>query len=103
MAITKKRQAVELHDVWWLHSRLIISADEINSVYTTQLLFWITTMFLNALSRIYTLTGEEMDLSFFKIRETLSVTACIVNMFIITAMCHFTAAQVIYEVLAIVH
>ncbi|XP_043269513.1 uncharacterized protein [Venturia canescens] len=84
---------IQLHDVWWLHCRLSDSAEQINSVYTVQLLFWITTMFLNALSRMYTLTGSDGDMSFLKVRETMSVIACLINLLVITLVCHFTALQ----------
>ena len=87
---------LQMQDVWWLDCSLGNAADTVNEVYSTQLLLWIATMWINALSRIYamneTLAGTDQVL--LKLREGMLVTACIGNLMIITGVCHFTAFEV---------
>ncbi|XP_008553159.1 uncharacterized protein LOC103575231 [Microplitis demolitor] len=89
-----ERGIMNLQEIWWLHYLLVTAAEEVNRVYSTQLFFWITISFLNGLSRIYTLTTMQAEQQlYFVIRDSFSVTACAVNLLIISALSHFTAAK----------
>ncbi|XP_034949609.1 uncharacterized protein [Chelonus insularis] len=95
--VVQRNNAIEsmsLQDIRWLHHTLVTSAEEINTIYTTQLFVWISINSLNGLSRIYTLTTTGYDQEIFiKIRDSFSIIACSVNLFIISACSHFTAVR----------
>ncbi|XP_044575264.1 uncharacterized protein LOC123259062 [Cotesia glomerata] len=89
-----ERGNMNLQEICWLHYLLVTASEEINSVYSTQLFFWITISFLNGLSRIYTLTTMQAEQKLYLvIRDSFSVVACAVNLFAISAFSHFTAAR----------
>ncbi|XP_058790935.1 uncharacterized protein LOC131664085 [Phymastichus coffea] len=90
-----QRREMRLQEVWWLHYTLSNAADMVNSIYSVQLLFWLATMWLNALSRIYAISESLAATARFlpRIRQSLLVTAYVVNLLIITTACHCTAHQ----------
>lgn len=82
-----------LQQIWWLHCSLANATEIINSVYAIQLLFWISTMSFNLMSRIYSLKVFKLS-DYGKIRESMLVTDCAWNLVLITTVCHMTAHQV---------
>lgn len=82
-----------LQQIWWLHCSLANATEIINSVYAIQLLFWISTMSFNLMSRIYSLKVFKLS-DYGKIRESMLVTDCAWNLVLIATMCHMTAHQV---------
>ncbi|XP_071864598.1 uncharacterized protein [Bombus fervidus] len=64
----------------------------LNSVYAIQLLPWITAMFFNLLSKIYSLKVHKLSVHW-KIRESMLVTDCAWKLILIITMCHMTANQ----------
>ncbi|XP_044004001.1 uncharacterized protein LOC122849373 [Aphidius gifuensis] len=84
---------LRLDDIWWLHYNLSSAAEEINRVYSVQLLIWIFSFSLNGLSRIYTLITPEDDSVFSKLRDILCATGCFINLLIITVFCHVTSKK----------
>ncbi|XP_031773057.1 pyroglutamylated RF-amide peptide receptor-like [Apis florea] len=81
-----------LQHIWWLHCSLANATEIINSVYAIQLLFWISTMSFNLMSRIYSLKVFKLS-DYGKIRESMLVTDCAWNLVLITTVCHMTAHQ----------
>ncbi|KOC69083.1 hypothetical protein WH47_09640 [Habropoda laboriosa] len=81
-----------LQQIWWLHCSLVNATEMINSVYAIQLLFWVLTMSINVLSRMYSLNVHKLS-DYGNIRETMLVIACIWNLLLITNICHTTAYQ----------
>ncbi|XP_066601369.1 uncharacterized protein [Prorops nasuta] len=84
---------LRLQEVWWLHSTLANAMETVNSVYGTQLLFWIATTSFNTLSRIYTINETLNVPTILKAREALLVSACVANLLIIAIICHVTATK----------
>lgn len=82
-----------LQQIWWLHCSLANATEIINSVYAIQLLFWISSMSFNLMSRIYSLKVFKLS-DYGKIRESMLVTDCAWNLVLITTVCHMTAHQV---------
>lgn len=93
MVADRTGRQLRLQEVWWLHSCLADATEMINSVYAVQLLLWVACMSFNLLSRIYTVGA--VALSLLVARELLLVSACTVNLLIITVFCDKTATEVI--------
>ncbi|XP_076238913.1 uncharacterized protein LOC143182055 [Calliopsis andreniformis] len=81
-----------LQQIWWLHCCLVKASELFNSVYAVQLLLWISTMSLNAMSRIYTLNVYHLS-SLGNARESMLAIFCGWNLILITTSCHMTAYQ----------
>ncbi|XP_043251554.1 uncharacterized protein LOC122396883 [Colletes gigas] len=81
-----------LRQIWWLHCTLANATETLNSVYAIQLLLWLSSMSINAMSRIYTLNMYTLT-EFAKARETMLAIVCSWNLFMITTVCHLTAQQ----------
>ncbi|XP_054003773.1 uncharacterized protein LOC128889805 [Hylaeus anthracinus] len=81
-----------MQQIWWLHCTLVNATETLNSVYGVQLLLWISSMSLNAMSRIYTLNMYTLT-EFGKCRESLLAIICWWNLLMITGVCHVTAQQ----------
>ncbi|XP_076766084.1 uncharacterized protein LOC143432961 [Xylocopa sonorina] len=92
IAANRSNGHLTLQQIWWLHCSLVNAAELINSVYAVQLLLWISMMSINVLSRIYSLNDLRLSDSG-KIRETMLVIDCAVNLVLITTVCHMTAYQ----------
>ncbi|XP_076629189.1 uncharacterized protein LOC143345703 [Colletes latitarsis] len=81
-----------LRQIWWLHCTLANATETLNSVYAIQLLLWLSSLSINAMSRIYTLNMYTLTESG-KIRETMLAIICSWNLLLITTVCHITAQQ----------
>ncbi|KAL6260366.1 hypothetical protein P5V15_007896 [Pogonomyrmex californicus] len=94
MVLDRSNKQFRLQEVWWLHSCLTNATEMINSVYALQLLLWISSMSFNTLTRIYTINDDSvMSQPLLMVREILLVSACVMNLLIITIICHATATQ----------
>ncbi|XP_011630806.1 uncharacterized protein LOC105422925 [Pogonomyrmex barbatus] len=94
MVLDSSNKQFRLQEVWWLHSCLTNATEMINSVYALQLLLWISSMSFNTLTRIYTINDDSvMSQPLLMMREILLVSACVMNLLIITIICHATATQ----------
>lgn len=83
-----------LQQIWQLHCSLVNATEMLNSVYGVQLLLWISSLTLNAMSRIYTMNISKLTTDAL-IRDSMLVITCAWNVFLITAICHVTARQVL--------
>ncbi|XP_076672286.1 uncharacterized protein LOC143371217 [Andrena cerasifolii] len=81
-----------LQQIWCLHCSLVNATEMFNSVYAVQLLLWISSMSLNAMSRIYALNVYHVS-GFLRARETMMAIFCSWNIVLITIVCHATASQ----------
>lgn len=95
MVMDRSGKQLRLQEVWWLHSCLTDATEMMNSVYSLQLLLWISCMSFNTLTRIYTINDNgAVSQPLLMVREILLVSACVTNLLIITITCHVTATQV---------
>ncbi|XP_076297237.1 uncharacterized protein LOC143217191 [Lasioglossum baleicum] len=81
-----------LQQIWQLHCTLVSATESLNSVYAVQLLLWISSLSVNAMSRIYTIYVYKLTIDEL-IRDSIMAFTCTWNLFLITAICHETARQ----------
>nr|KAF7429195.1 hypothetical protein H0235_005593 [Vespula pensylvanica] len=93
MVLERSRVNFRLEEIWWLHCCLSNATQIINSVYAAPLFFWIISMSFNTLSRLYTINGGDELPTLLLVRESLLISACVGNLFLIIAICHATASQ----------
>ncbi|XP_046820770.1 uncharacterized protein LOC124425046 isoform X1 [Vespa crabro] len=93
MVLERARMNFRLEEIWWLHCCLSNATQIINSVYAAPLFFWIISMSFNTLSRLYTINGRDELSTLLLVRESLLISACVGNLFLIIAICHATASQ----------
>ncbi|XP_047347753.1 uncharacterized protein LOC124948336 isoform X4 [Vespa velutina] len=93
MVLERARMNFRLEEIWWLHCCLSNATQIINSVYAAPLFFWIISMSFNTLSRLYTINGRDELPTLLLVRESLLISACVGNLFLIIAICHATASQ----------
>ncbi|XP_015172638.1 PREDICTED: uncharacterized protein LOC107064458 [Polistes dominula] len=93
MVVDQARMNFRLEEIWWLHCCLSNATQIVNSVYAASLFFWIISMSFNTLSRLYTINGHDELPTLLLVRESLLISACIGNLFLIIAICHVTASQ----------
>lgn len=94
MVLERARMNFRLEEIWWLHCCLSNATQIVNSVYAAQLFFWIISMSFNTLSRLYTINERDELSTLLLVRESLLISACVGNLFLIVAICHATASQV---------
>ena len=81
--------------MWYLHWNLTKATEGINKIWSIQLLIWIGTLFMNILSRTYTvlITSTLDELS--AIRDVMGIFGCFFCLYIVIYFCHLTSNQVI--------
>ena len=86
---------LRLRDAWCLHGYLTAAAEELNSMYSVQLLVWFATLTFNTISRIYAFSTREDDINVFRdIRESILAIFFIATLTLLAAICHLTANEV---------
>ncbi|RLZ02229.1 Gustatory receptor 10 [Cephus cinctus] len=86
-------RGLRLQDAWWLHNCLMDAAEILNSTYSMQLLFWITTITVNITSRIYIISEAWSDEYISKFQDKFFTVYDIITLVTLTTICHVTADQ----------
>ncbi|XP_031842249.1 uncharacterized protein LOC116431251 [Nomia melanderi] len=81
-----------LQQIWWLHCSLANATEMFNSVYAVQLLLWISSLSVNAMSRLYVMYVLKPSLLLI-IRDMIVVMSCAWSLLLITAVCHNTSRK----------
>lgn len=92
--VGQSSNGIRLENIWCFHWNLTIATKLINEIWSTQLLIWIGTLFLNMLSRTYNvlIKLEQVESS---VRDTMGIVGCFFCLYIIIYFCHLTSSQVI--------
>ncbi|KAK2579692.1 hypothetical protein KPH14_011039 [Odynerus spinipes] len=93
MVVERARLHFRLEEIWWLHCCLANATETVNSVYAAPLFLWIASMSFNTLSRLYTINGSGEIPTLLLVRESLLISACVGNLFLLVAICHATSCQ----------
>ncbi|XP_033225802.1 uncharacterized protein LOC117178484 [Belonocnema kinseyi] len=85
---------LNIRDAWRLHWYLVSAAEELNSMYSIQLLVWCATLSFNTISRIYTFfTLHESKNIFRNIRESILASYFIALLTSLATICSLTANE----------
>lgn len=78
-----------------MHYNLSIAADKINNLYSVQLILWISSTFMAAMSRCYGLLLDPRHQAVAQLTRDLGLVGiCFIHLMIITASCHITSRKV---------
>lgn len=97
MMMNRNWGILKLRDVWFMYNNLSIAVEELNTVYSLQLLLWIFTFSLNALSRLYTIINYKdyrMEFVAVLLRDGFCAISFFLIIFIITLSCHSISRRV---------
>ncbi|XP_058790936.1 uncharacterized protein LOC131664086 [Phymastichus coffea] len=96
LEIDNKAKRFHLRDICWLHSCLCAAVEDVNSLYSAQLLLWFANFTFNTITLIHDFTDFEpkkIDDAAKFIRDGGLVILFSLLVSFMAAICHFTAAE----------
>lgn len=91
-----RSKKLRLREVCWLHSCLCSAAEDINSLYSIQLLFWFFNSTYLILTRLDASIGSSDVYHDFK--DSTIILLFTLFIFLMSTICHLTSVQVKYHV-----
>lgn len=90
----KANELCYLKDVWHSHEQLSTAIEELNCLYSMQLLFWMMIITFNIISKFYVFLTVKTLSTLAIVREVLHLIHYVKLLVSLVAVCHITAEEV---------